>query len=54
MTDVMWDLGVKGQERILETFPVQKGVFIKAWERDPWAGRALRGFRGVTDYVLFS
>ena len=32
-----------GQERILETFSVQKGGFIKARGQDPWAERAVRG-----------
>ena len=38
-----WDLGLNGQERILEMSSVQKGGFIKAWGRDLWAQRAALG-----------
>ena len=33
---------------------VQKGDFTKARGQDPWAGRAARGLRGVTHYILWS
>ena len=33
-----------GQERILATFFVQKGSFIKTWVHDPWAERAALGW----------
>lgn len=38
---------VSGQERIVETFLVQKGVFIQA--RDRLGGGAALRLRGVTD-----
>ena len=37
------------QERTLETSLVQKGGFIKARVREPWAGRGLPGLGGKAD-----
>ena len=43
---------LKGQERILEMFLVQKGDFITAQRQDPWAERAALWLWGVIDDIL--
>ena len=38
-----WGPEPMAKKEFLKTSVVQNGDFIKAWEQDPWAGRATLG-----------
>lgn len=45
---------MKGQESILETFLVQKAVFIKVQGQDPWAEGPTLSLREAIDKIVLS